>query len=103
MFIANLEEYEDLIFTNVNPKISFKGYRVGNTCTVCISTGGNTSIPAGIIAKVNKFPKTDLYFRIVDNTSAIASITLMKNGDFRCEVTTKTSSGSFGGVLTYSI
>ena len=101
--LANLEEYEDLIFTNVNPKISFKGYRVGNTCTVCISTGGNTSIPAGIIAKVNKFPKTDLYFRIVDNTSAIASITLMKNGDFRCEVTTKTSSGSFGGVLTYSI
>lgn len=101
--LTNLEEYEDLIFTNVNPKISFKGYRVGNTCTVCISTGGGISIPAGIIAKVNKFPKTDLYFRIMDNTSIIASITLMKNGDFRCEKTSNTSSGSFGGVLTYSI
>ena len=101
--LSNLEEFEDLIFTNVNPKTLFKGYRVGNTCTVCISTSGNTSIPAGVIAKVNRIPKIELYFRIMDNTNVIASITFNKNGEFVCEKTTNTSSGSFGGVLTYSI
>ena len=101
--LSNLEEFENLIFTNVNPKTLFKGYRVGNTCTVCISTSGNTSIPAGVIAKVNRIPKIELYFRIMDNTNVIASITFNKNGEFVCEKTTNTSSGSFGGVLTYSI
>ena len=39
----------------------------------------------------------------MDNTNVIASITFNKNGEFVCEKTTNTSSGSFGGVLTYSI